>query len=377
MPQELDEPYNAALEEAFGSLRSQLEGLLQDLEELTVRFVAAVAEGDGYDDTERRLEQGAQELKEAAASAVERAQDQGRGRMERAHARGYEAAASAAGVAASELPDWSPSSSVDPYERAPFDGTARGFVQGAIDEEISYTRQDLKYIRKYVDEDEYARAVANVLAQGDEGIKAALRDRGIDVDDLDLDALEDRAADVLQNTKTRGSSRVRGILKELEPDEIARRDPALWNRIKRNGTDSVPRVLDEVAKDLAADSPALELVSWELSSRHSGLESSPDACDVLARQDLYGFGAGKYHPKTTPSHPHTNCECSIAVVTADPSDWGRIDNERPDAFDVQEQELRSALEDLPGDRTITEAYVARVKREIDTVIGEVHSNPRA
>jgi len=379
MPQPLDEAYNAALRDAFSqALRSpdgDLAQLLQTLQELTVRMVEVVAQGDGYEDTENRLDAATEELKQKAAAAVSQAQTRGRELMERAHARGYEEAAATAG-AASAVPDWNPTSSVDPYKRAPFSGNAQLFVQSSIEEEVEYLRQDLKYIRKYVDEDRYARAVANVLAKGDDDIVRALADRGIDLESFDADDLKDRAADVFQNTKTIGSSDIRGLLKELEPSEVQSSNPQLWRRIKRNGTDSLPRILDEVAKDLAADSPAVELVPWELSSRHASLRSSPDECDLLARQDLYDFGAGLYHPKTTPSHPHPSCECSITVVTKPREAWGRTTDERPDAFDIDPDEVRELLQDLPGERTITDAHVDRVVDHARAVIAKAHENPR-
>ena len=376
MPQTTDEPYNDALQEAYGSTRELLSDLLQEMQELTARYIEVVAQSGGYEDTEERLDQGADELKAGVAAALASAQSRGRERMETAHARGYEEAAAAAGVLASELPDWSPTSTVDPSERAPFSKSAEAYLRSSVDESIEYARQDLRYIRKYVTEDRYARAVANVLASGDEEITAALRDRGIDLGDFDTGDLKDRAADIFTQTKTRGDSRIRGLLKELEPEEVAARDPALWQKVKRNGTDSMPRILDEVAKDLAADSPAVELVSWELSSRHDSLRSSPDACDYLATQDLYDFGPGLYHPKTVPSHPHANCECNIVVVTKDPSDWGRTTKERPDAFEVTEDRIRRELSKQEGLRTVTDAHVRRVRQEIETVIEQGHSNPR-
>lgn len=383
MPQLFDDPYNDRLQEAYSSVREQLAKLQGEMQELTARYIEVVAQSDGYDDTERRLDEGADELKASAAAAITAAQSRGKQTMETAHARGYEDAKEAAEQSSSvppsvvqALPDFSPSTSVDPSERAPFSDTAQAYVRSSIDESISYAKQDLRFIRKYVREDRYANAVANVLASGDEEIKAAMRSRGIDLDDIDTDDLKERAADVFTQTKTRGDSRIRGLLKELEPGEVAERDPQLWQRVKRNGTDSLPRILDEAAKDLAADSPAIELVSWELSSRHDSLPSSPDSCDYLATQNLYDFGPGIYHPKSVPSHPHSNCECEITVVTKDPSDWGKQTKERPDAFDVQEDEIRDELASMRGQRSITDAHVRRVRKEIETVIEQVHSNER-
>jgi len=379
MPQPLDEAYNAELEAAFAqALRSPdgtLAELLATLRELTVRAVEVLAQGEGVEDTERRLEAATEDLKNKAGAAVSQAQTRGRERMERAHAQGYEQAA-ATGGAASAVPNWSPTSTVDPYERAPFDGNAQLFVRSAIEEEVEYLRQDLKYIRKYVSENRYAKAVANVLAKGDQEIVQALADRGVDLESFDAEDLKGRAADIFRNAKPRGAADIRGILKDAEPGELASRRPQLWRRVKRNGTDSLPRVLDEVAKDLAADSPAVELVEWSLSSRHDGLRSSPDECDLLARQDLYDFGAGIYHPRTAPSHPHPNCECSIRVVTKPREAWGRTTNERPDAFDIREEEVRDLLQGLPGDRTITDAHVSRVVNHTRAVVAQAHDNPR-
>ena len=379
MPDQSDDAYNQRIESAFEEeLRSSggsLAQLLQSLRELTVRAVEVVAQGEGVEDTEQRLEAATEELKDRAAQAVAQAQTRGRERMERAHAQGYEDAAAALG-AASSVPDWSPTSTVDPYERAPFSGNAQLFVRSAIEEEVGYMRQDLKYIRKYVTEDRYAQAVANVLAKGDQEIVQALADRGVDLESFDAEDLKGRAADIFRNTKTRGAADIRGVLKDTEPEELASRRPQLWRRVKRNGTDSLPRILDEVAKDLAADSPAVQFASWELSSRHDGLRSSPDECDLLARQDLYDFGAGIYHPRTTPSHPHANCECSIRVVTKERQAWGRTTNERPKAFDIREEEVRELLQGLPGDRTITDAHVSRVVQHTRAVVAQAHDNPR-
>lgn len=382
MPKEADRRYTDALRDAYATLGSpegELSQLLKTLEELTTRMIAAIAEGEGYEDTDQRVEQAGGELQAAAAAAVGAAMTRGRERMERAHARGYTQAKEGLSIppsAIKALPDWSPTSTGDPYKRAPFSGNAKQFVQGAIREEVEYLKQDLRYIRKYVTEDRYARAVANVLAKGDPAIEKALKKRGIDLDDFDVEDLKGRAAEVFRRTKTRGSVDIRGVLRDTTPGELQARRPQLWRRVKRNGTDSLPRILDEVAKDLAAESPAVDLVLWRLSDRHEGLRSSPDSCDVLARQDLYDFGPGLYHPRSVPSHPHANCECEIEVVTKDPQDWGKTTRERPDAFDINEKELRSDLQDLPGERSITDAHVRRVKSEIDGVVSAVHANPR-
>jgi len=74
MPQESDNAYNqrvqAAFEEELRSGDGGLAQLLQSLRELTVRAVEVLAQGDGYEDTEQRLEAATEELQGKAAQAV-------------------------------------------------------------------------------------------------------------------------------------------------------------------------------------------------------------------------------------------------------------------------------------------------------------------
>jgi len=289
------------------------------------------------------------------------------------------------------VPDWTPDASgTGPFQRAPFAGgggagggasTTSEFVGAAVEEEVGYFKQDLKYIRKYVDEDEYAKGVAQVLARGNEDVKQRLLQRGIDLDDFDTDALLDEAADVFQNTKTMGSPDIRGILKRLDIDDIAARDPQLYERIKLNGTDQLSRIMDEVAKDLAVDSPAITANIWTLSTRHGSLASSPDECDTLAGADPFGLGTGAYPPEKTPSHPHPSCECSITAQTRPPEEWGQPTPDPPQDYQLSEDAIRQQLEATRarmGDvgRTVTDNHVQRVRETVYDVLDEVNDNPR-
>lgn len=67
----------------------------------------------------------------------------------------------------------------------------------------------------------------------------------------------------------------------------------------------------------AAESESLERLNlvetgrWTLSSKHSTLASSPDACDDLARQNV-GYGAGRYPVIGWPQAPHPHCACYMS-----------------------------------------------------------------
>lgn len=383
MPEELDEKYNQPLQEAFQfHLRSPEGGkasMYNKLEEDFASLVEVVSEGDGPTDTNERLENALEAYTQASVSTIESAQEQGRQKVEDAHASGYAAAAAAASVS---VPDWTPNSSVDPYERAPFSGNVETFVRASIEEEVSYFQRDLKYIRKYVSEDEYARAVGQVLTRGNPDIKQRLARRGIDLDDFDSEDLIGDAKQIFQNTKRMGSPDIRGILEEIDPEDLSRTNPQLFERVKRNGTDALPRIMDEVAKDLAVQSPAINAVSWTLSSRHGSLESSPDECDFLASQNPHGLGPGLYKPTHVPSHPHPSCECRTTARTMDPEEWGSDQVDTPSAPNVEEDVVRSVLQDVKdrmqtSGRTLTDNHVQRVRERIEEVVSQVYDNPRS
>lgn len=408
MPTELDRAYqrplDAAEEAILRASDSTKARLFDALQEATAAFLATVVAEATAGTLREVVNAGLVRLSRQAVDAIQQAAEEAAQRQAEAHAAGYAAAASAADA---DVPGWepdrpivvgiergsredAPDGAVDPYQRTIFGGMAGGdgdppetvedWVEGAIQEEVSYFEQDLKYIRKYVSEDRYALAAAQVLARGNPDVIRRLESRGIDLNDFDTDDLIGRAAEVFQNTKTMGSPDIRGILEEMDIDEIATRDPDLYRRIKANGTDSLARVFDEIAKDLAGQSPAVELVQWRLSSRHDALASSPDSCDVLARADLYGFGAGLYHPKTVPSHPHPNCECSVEVVTRDPSEWSAQPNARPEGFQLDPEKVEAILQQVKksagSPRSLTTPHIERVTGEALGVIRQVHQNPR-
>lgn len=73
----------------------------------------------------------------------------------------------------------------------------------------------------------------------------------------------------------------------------------------------------------SAQSPIILAGRWTLSDRHSGLPSSPDACDDLANGGRLIEGIrGWYSPLEYPIAPHPNCECRQgAVVVLSPEEW--------------------------------------------------------
>lgn len=75
----------------------------------------------------------------------------------------------------------------------------------------------------------------------------------------------------------------------------------------------------EAHMQAAADSPVVQAIQWELSSRHP----HTDVCDCLAEGDWYGLGPGIYDPRMVPPRPHPRCLCRHRDIIAPVSHWGQ------------------------------------------------------
>jgi len=111
------------------------------------------------------------------------------------------------------------------------------------------------------------------------------------------------------------------------------------------------------------ESPVVKLVKWSVSGRHGGLHSSPDSCDAFADADIYGFGAGLYHPGQAPSLAHPHCACTLQAVVARPAEWGDPKPPMQPLKTISEDGMKSILgEDA------TEAYVKSQSRMMNNKI---------
>lgn len=105
--------------------------------------------------------------------------------------------------------------------------------------------------------------------------------------------------------------------------------------------------------------PLVESVRWTLSPNRGVSFSPPDECDVLARRDLYGMGAGVYPIDSCPPPPHPFDRCEKRPVTRDlekaqdPKPLGR--NPARGGSDV----------DIPRSEGLTEARMERIRENVD------------
>jgi phage gp36-like protein len=232
--------------------------------------------------------------------------------------------------------------------------------------------------------------------EGDQGdsaeelVRRSLQDAADDASDVIDSALgeedggEDGGEITEDLTSTQATDVADAVTSALAGDELQEAlsgagmdvDPggtSLENNLKRTVAHEVARAADEAGKTIAARSPAVDLIEWTLSGRHHSLRSSPDSCDVLAEADLHGFGEGLYHPSTAPVLPHPWCECRQRVVVHDPEDWGsqREIPSRPTIEGVQGQ-----MEQIGGDKTITDRYAANQRSQLDRAFRLAHESPR-
>jgi len=180
---------------------------------------------------------------------------------------------------------------------------------------------------------------------------------------------EMNATDVVSNVVT-------GVLNTGESDFNFKNSIHEFRRIVSH---EVASVADETGKTLAAMNPAVDLVRWELSGRHHLLSSSPDVCDILSIQNLYGYGSGLYHPSVVPSLPHPHCECRQRVVLKEEtSEWfSGGSREVPDKPSFDESTIADLMDRSDaGNRSITDNHVSNQMGLMERVLGAVHENPR-
>ena len=75
----------------------------------------------------------------------------------------------------------------------------------------------------------------------------------------------------------------------------------------------------EADRTMSDRSPLVKGMKWNLSPRHP----EPDICDVYAKHDFHGMGAGVYPPPFLPPLPHPHDLCFLTHVLREPGAWQR------------------------------------------------------
>jgi hypothetical protein len=104
--------------------------------------------------------------------------------------------------------------------------------------------------------------------------------------------------------------------------------------------------------------PYVEAVRWELSPNRGSLKP-PDVCDMLAKSDLYGLGAGIYPVAKVPPPPHPYDRCERTPVTRENPEAERPNPERKHAFNKLP---------IPGPNKVPAARAKALRKETERVV---------
>lgn len=325
--------------EALRQARSGESGALQQLREALRRIAeeiqASVSQGTltagEAEELRSRIDAALQRAEREARSIISGAKTESMRRTIEAHESAFEEAASIAGVAALPISEWAPNI----RERTRTSEKVRRGVSSSVGAMIQRSLQSA------------ADTVDDALAQAVSAGESA-------------------------------SSAAQTVAQALSPnrDTLPTGGRQLISDLRRILVTEVSTIMDEAGKNLAALNPAVDLVRWTLSGRHSSLASSPDACDVLEAADRHDYGRGLYHPQTAPSLPHPHCECRIQTVLKPPSEWTEGNRPIPDRPSVTKAGVRELMEQVEGRRTVTDAHVRNQREMIERVVEQVFENPR-
>lgn len=188
-----------------------------------------------------------------------------------------------------------------------------------------------------------AEELAALLARGDDGVAAALRELNIDRLARTIERVGDAAdlADYKQ-AKTLLSDSYRIAVSETNNAYV------------------------ETARQAAAESPVVDLLRFTLSGRHAGLPSAPCECDICAEMDLHGYGEGLYHPDTYPGTQHPFCMCTPVPTLLRPSQWGQEKRPVPDPKPLTEADVRGMMK-RKANQYSGKVTDNKIKRHVQTV----------
>jgi hypothetical protein len=114
----------------------------------------------------------------------------------------------------------------------------------------------------------------------------------------------------VREVQTASDSQLDSVVKRYVQDKLAFQA----NRIARSET--VEAMRQSYVKQ-TADKPGVVCFEWRLSNRHEAAlhgGSKMDVCDILANQNAYGLGPGRYPAEHVPAMPHPNCLCTVHAV---------------------------------------------------------------
>lgn len=174
------------------------------------------------------------------------------------------------------------------------------------------------------------RAISHLQPQIDDIIQSGIA-RGISADRLTLElakGMSDADPAFLNRLQQINPSRFNAydidalklpgpIGRQAAPQDLKK----LLYDARRIAVSEINSAYNEADRIASAKNPAIDRVKWEVSGRHYGLPSTPDACTMNYEVDQYGLGNGVFPVQTVPSLLHPHCGCYTYKLFRPPSKW--------------------------------------------------------
>lgn len=215
------------------------------------------------------------------------------------------------------------------------------------------------------------RAITSALARGEANQELTKRIAG------HLARNDEELLDVLRRRGKAGrdlAESVAGL--DLTDDELQRSKRLLYDA-RRIAVTEISNHYDEADAVSMARSPVVDLIQWNTSAQHGGLDSSPDRCDYLEQANPHGYGVGLYHPETVPARPHPHCQCPKTAVTHRPENYGKT-RDVPPKPEIDEDRMGEVLKRLEREegRTVTDNYIQNEANGVQRMVDAIYENPR-
>lgn len=127
----------------------------------------------------------------------------------------------------------------------------------------------------------------------------------------------------VQKVQKTSADSIDGLVKKYIDDKLA------WRANVIARSESVEAMRQSYVKQ-SANKPGVVAFDWKLSNRHEGHGhggAKQDVCDILAHQNAYKLGPGRYPKDKVPSLPHPCCLCT-PVAVFDETYFERAENDQ-------------------------------------------------
>lgn len=274
-------------------------------------------------------------LKQTLPKIMESGLDEATGTAIRAHIVGMQNAIRATGT---EIPNLK--NVIDNFEKLKTNALSYVPMRQGLDPNFTY--------RTYLN-----LGITNLRREIDLAIASGIQ-RGIPADEftkelaLKMSKNDPEFNKVLQNLGPRGGKLRNGMKNVNIPKDQVRRAKSFLYQARRIAVSEVNNAYNEADLLATREATVVGYNEWQVSGRHYGLPSTPDACTFNYEVDQFGLGEGVFHVETTPSLLHPFCGCYTLKIFREPEEW---DTEREPPPPLKEHNERGYRRFFKGKST--------------------------